>query len=191
MKFCHILCFAFLGIGLTLVLPCQSWADGSGCQALVQAAATGKAAQIKTDDAMIQKPESVTKFTCLGGFFNGIGLDILTGGLNVASIAQAAMGKICNELSDVWQSLESAGQCGLNVSSFDDNFNLGLGAGSICPTMNFGGGGDQLINSGVNTNGKNSYSDNPIGYDINGSTQLPDGYSLGDVSKAFGLTGGN
>ncbi|MFT8369765.1 hypothetical protein [Acetobacter sp.] len=176
---------------LLILLPCQSWAVSSGCQALVQAAATGKAAQIKTDDAMIQQPESVTKFTCLGGFFNGIGLDILTNGLNLASIAQAAMGKVCMELTNVWQTLESEAQCGLNVSSFDDNFNLGLGAGAICPTLNFGGGGDQLINTGVNTNGKNSYTDTPNPYDVNGSLQLPDGYSLGDASQAFGLTGGN
>lgn len=185
------LCSAFFCMTILALLPIQAGAASSGCQALVQAAATGKAAQIKTDDAMIQQPESVTKFTCLDGFFNGIGLDILTNGLNLAAIAQAAMGKVCMELTNVWLTLESAAQCGLNVSSFDDNFNLGLGLGAICPTLNFGGGGDQLINTGVNTNGKNSYTDNPNTYDVNGSLQLPDGYSLGDASQAFGLTGGS
>lgn len=185
------LCFASFCMSMLALQPLPAGAASSGCQALVQAAATGKAAQIRTDDAMIQQPESVTKFTCLDGFFNGLGLDILTNGLNIASIAQSAMGKICMELTNVWQTMEGATQCGLNVSSFDDNFNLGLGAGAICPTLNFGGTGDQLINTGVNTNGKNSYTDNPNAYDVNGSLQLPDGYSLGDASQAFGLTGGS
>ncbi|MCP1242772.1 hypothetical protein GOB86_12580 [Acetobacter lambici] len=184
------LCIYGAMIGMSLASPSLSWADASGCKALVQAAATGKAAQIKTDDAMIQQPESVTKFTCLGNFFNGLGLDVLTNGLDISSIAQSAMGKICDELSNVWDTLESAAQCGLNVSSFDDNFNLGLGAGSICPTLNFGGGGDELINTGVNSSGTSSYSDGRNSYDVNGSLQLPDGYSLGDASQAFGLSGG-
>lgn len=167
---------------LLLCIPLASHCETSGCQALIQAAATGKAAQIKTDDAMIAQPESVTKFTCLGNFFNGVGLDVLTNGLDISSIAQSAMGKVCDALNSVWDTLESSVQCGLNVSSFDNNFNLGLGAGSICPTLDFGGGGDSLINSGLNTSGQNSF-------DLNGDTQLPDGYSLGDTYKAFGLTG--
>lgn len=190
MRLYRKLCIGAVLVGMTLACPALSWADTAGCKALVQAAATGKAAQIKTDDAMIQQPESVTKFTCLGNFFNGLGLDVLTNGLDIASIAQSAMGKICNELSSVWDNLESATQCGLNVSSFDDNFNLGLGAGSICPTLDFGGGGDTLINTGVNTGGTSSYSDGANSYDVNGSLQLPDGYSLGDASQAFGLSGG-
>lgn len=179
----HTIPIAFFLTGLVLLQSSPAMADNSGCQALIQAAATGKAAQIKTDDALIRQPESVTKFTCLGNFFNGIGLDILTNGLNIASIARAAMGKVCDELATAWDSLESAAQCGLNVSSFND-FNLGLGTGSICPTLNFGGGGDSLINSGLTTSGQSNFN-------VDGRTQLPDGYSMGDVTQSFGLSGGS
>lgn len=173
-----VICFT----ALLLFVASPARAEKSGCQALIQAAATGKAAQIKTDDAMIRQPESVTKFTCLGNFFNGVGLDVLTNGLDIASIAQSAMGKVCDELNSVWDSLESSAQCGLNVSSFDNNFNLGLGAGSICPTLNFGGGGGNLINSGINTSGQNNF-------DVTGNTQLPDGYSLSDTLQSYGFSG--
>ena len=111
------LCSVFFCMTILALLPIQAGAASSGCQALVQAAATGKAAQIKTDDAMIQLPESVTTFTCLDGFFNGIGPATLTNGLNLAAISQAAMGKVRMESSHVWLSLYSAAPWGPNASS--------------------------------------------------------------------------
>lgn len=176
-----------------LVLGASGWlvvsagvasAASEGCQALVQAAATGAAAQMKADDALIQMPESVTKFTCLDNFFNGVGLDTLGSGLNVASIAQSAMGKICSQVSSAWSSMEGSAECGLTLTGPDTNFDLGLGSGTVCPTVNFGGGGDTLINSGTNGSGTNHW-------DVDGSMQLPDGYKLGDAAKAFGLSGGD
>ncbi len=150
----------------------------AGCQALVQAAATGLAADMKADDATIHQPQSVTKFTCLGNFFNGLGLDVISN-LNIGSIAQAAMGKICSAITDEWNSLEGAAQCGLTVTGFDTNFNLGLGSGSFCPALNFGGGGSALISAGTNTTGNNSW-------DVSGTTQLPQGYSLDLLGQESG-----
>ncbi|GAB3588807.1 hypothetical protein [Acetobacter peroxydans] len=159
-------------------------AASEGCQALVQAAATGAAAQMKADDALIHQPESVTKFTCLDSFFNGVGLDMLTSGLDVSSIAQSTMGKICSEVSSAWSSMEGSAECGLTLTGPDNNFDLGLGSGTVCPTLSFGGGGNTLINSGTNGSGTNTW-------DVDGSTQLPDGYSLGNAAQAFGLSGSN
>lgn len=172
-----------LAFCLTL-LPCTTgWSADTpaGCQDLVQAAATGLAADLKADDATIHQPQSVTKFTCLGNFFNGTGLDVITSGLNVASIAQSTMGKICSELTSEWDSLQGAAQCGLSVTGLDTNFNLGLGAGSFCPTLNLGGGGDSLISAGTNTTGNSSW-------DVSGTTQLPDGYSLDLVGTSTGIS---
>ncbi len=154
-------------------------ASTAGCQTLVQAAATGLAADMKADDATIHQPQSVTQFTCLGNFFNGIGLDVIANGLSISSIAQAAMGKICSAVTTAWDNLQGAAQCGLTVTGFDTNFNLGLGAGSFCPALNFGGDGGALISAGTNTSGSSSW-------DIPGGTQLPDGYSLDLLGQETG-----
>ncbi|WP_246402775.1 hypothetical protein [Gluconacetobacter dulcium] len=179
----------FARAGLTILILASSVtpevvrADDTpaGCEALVQAAATGIAADLKADDATIHQPQSVTKFTCLGNFFNGIGLDVLTNGINIASIAQAAMGKVCSELTSEWESLQGAAQCGLSVTGLDTNFNLGLGAGSFCPTINVGGGGDNLLNAGMNASGN-------VSWDVSGRTQLPDGYSLALIGSSTGYS---
>ena len=156
-------------------------ASATGCETLIQSAATGAAAQMKADDTTIHQPQSVTQFTCLGNFFNGAGLDVLTNGLNVASIAQATMGKVCSELTSVWQNLEGAAQCGLTVTGLDNNFDLGLGAGAFCPSLNFGGGGDALISTATNTSGDSSW-------DVTGDSQLPDGYSLQLAGTSSGIS---
>jgi hypothetical protein len=102
---------------------------------------------MKADDSLIKMPESVTKFTCLDSFFNGVGLDMLSNGLSAQSIARSAMGKICSQLSSAWDSLQGAVECGLTLTGPDTNFDLGLGSGTVCPTVNFGGGGDTLISA--------------------------------------------
>ncbi|GAB2295016.1 hypothetical protein Dimus_029204 [Dionaea muscipula] len=55
-----------------------------GCATLVQAAANGMTARMAADQATIQQPKSVTSLTCLGNFFNGIGLNLVTNLLNPA-----------------------------------------------------------------------------------------------------------
>lgn len=169
---CHLAPLLALALGLSPApSEAQSTGSSAGCQSLVQAAATGLAADMKADDATIHQPQSVTQFTCLGNFFNGMGLDVIASGLNIGSIAQAAMGKICSDITTAWDNLQGAAQCGLTVTGFDTNFNLGLGAGSFCPAIDFGGGGNALISAGTNTSGNTSW-------DVSGATQLPDGYSL-------------
>ncbi|AAW59677.1 hypothetical protein [Gluconobacter oxydans] len=168
-------------LGFSLVTPAFGDDASSGCQTLVQAGATGLAADLKADDATIHQPKSVTKFTCLGNFFNGVGLDVVTSKLNVASLAEAAMGKICSQLSSEWDSLQSSAHCGLSVTGLDTNFNLGLGAGSFCPNLSFGGGGDSLINAGTNTTGNQSWV-------VSGQSQLPSGYSFDAIGSSTGIS---
>ena len=168
-------------LGFSLVTPAFGDDASSGCQTLVQAGATGLAADLKADDTTIHQPKSVTKFTCLGNFFNGVGLDVVTSKLNVASLAEAAMGKICSQLSSEWDSLQSSAHCGLSVTGLDTNFNLGLGAGSFCPNLSFGGGGDSLINAGTNTTGSQSWV-------VSGQSQLPSGYSFEAIGSSTGIS---
>ena len=156
-------------------------ASATGCETLIQSAATGAAAQMKADDTTIHQPQSVMQFTCLGNFFNGVGLDVLSNGLDVASIAQATMGKVCSELTSVWQNLEGAAQCGLTGCGVANICDLGLGAGSFCPSLNFGGGGDALISTATNTSGNSSW-------DVTGDSQLPDGYSLQLMGPGSGIS---
>lgn len=168
-------------LGFSLVTPAFAEDSSSGCQTLVQAGATGLAADLKADDATIHKPKSVTKFTCLGNFFHGVGLDVVSNKLDLASLAEAAMGKICSELTSEWDSLQSAAHCGLSVTGLDTNFNLGLGVGSFCPNLSFGGGGDSLISAGTNTTGKQSWI-------VSGQSQLPSGYSFELIGSSTGIS---
>jgi len=159
-------------------------ADSSdaGCQALVSAAATGMANQIKADDATIKQPQSISKFTCLGDIFGGLGLNVLTNGLNIGDLAQSAMGKVCTQLTSAWDNLKGSAQCGMTVTGLNTNFGLGsLGSGNFCPSLNFGGGGDALITAGTNTNGSSSW-------DAQGSTQLPTGYELDLAGPSTGYS---
>ncbi|MFT8612414.1 MAG: hypothetical protein ABF727_07220, partial [Gluconobacter oxydans] len=168
-------------LGFSLVVPAFGEDSSSGCQTLVQAGATGLAADLKADDATIHQPKSVTKFTCLGNFFNGIGLDVVTNKVNLTALAEATMGKICSQLTSEWDSLQSAAHCGLSVTGLDTNFNLGLGVGSFCPNLSFGGGGDSLINAGTNTTGQQSWV-------VTGQSQLPSGYSFEAIGSNTGIS---
>ena len=172
---------AFAGLALSTN---GASAASEGCQALVQAAATGAAAQMKADDYLIQMPQSVTKFTCLDSFYNGTGMDLVSDGLDPAAIARKVAGKICSQVSAAWSSMQGSAECGLTLTGPDTNFDLGLGSGTVCPTVNFGGGGDTLISTGTNGTGTNHW-------DVGSALQLPNGYTLSDAAKAFGLLGGD
>jgi len=78
-------------------------------------------------------------------------------------------------------SLQSSAHCGLSVTGLDTNFNLGLGAGSFCPNLSFGGGGDSLINAGTNTTGNQSWV-------VSGQSQLPSGYSFDAIGSSTGIS---
>src|SRR5258708_15165071 len=110
------------------------------CATIVQAAANGVSARISADDASINPPQSVTKLSCLQNFFNGVGLNVITNLLNPANLLQAVEGQLCQAVNTAWQSALGSAQCGLTVTGFNMGFGLGLGRGTICPTLRFGAG---------------------------------------------------
>ncbi len=139
-----------------------------GCAALAQAGVDAATAQIAAEDQTIQPPQSVRGLTCLDGFFNGTGLDVLVNFANFGNLIGAIQGQLCAAVTNAWRSTLGNAQCGLTVSGFDLGFG-GLGGGSFCPRLNIGGNGSQLANFGVGTGGQ-------TGFYVNGVQQLPSGY---------------
>ncbi len=140
------------------------------CTALAQAGAAGLAARVNADDQTIKAPQSVTKLTCLGDFFNGVGLNVLTNLLDPAALLKSVEGQICSEVNSAWQEALGSAQCGLSVTGFNIGFG-GLGGGVFCPKLTFGGGGSQIgsIGTGLNNTGA---------FNVNGQAQGPTGYPL-------------
>ena len=166
---------AVVAVGLTggpAVVSAQV-ANGAsqGCAALAQAGVDAAAAQIAAEDQTIQPPQSVRGLTCLDGFFNGAGLDVLVNFANPGNLIGAIQGQLCAAVTNAWRSTLGNAQCGLSVSGFDLGFGgLGLGGGNFCPRLNIGGNGSQLANFGAGTGGAQS------GFYVNGVQQLPSGY---------------
>ncbi len=141
------------------------------CATLAQAGVDAAAAQIAAEDQTIQPPQSVRGLTCLDGFFNGAGLDVLVNLANFGNLAGTLQGQLCAAVTNAWRSTLGNAQCGLTVSGFNLGFgNLGLGGGTFCPRLNIGGNGSQLANFGVGAGGAQS------GFYVNGVQQLPSGY---------------
>ena len=141
------------------------------CATLAQAAAAGLSARVGADDQTIKPPQSVTTLSCLDNFFNGVGLNVVTNLLNPGNLLQAVQGRICQAVTAEWQNIIGAAQCGLTVTGFNVGFG-GLGGGSFCPRLSFGGGGSTIgsINTGLNnTQG---------GLSITGTGVPPTGYTL-------------
>lgn len=170
-------------LGFLAVAPIAALAADDQCNQLVQAAADGMAGVIKADDTTIKQPQDITQFTCLGNFFNGVGLDVITPGLNPASVAQKVAGQFCSALTDKWNSLQGAAQCGLTVTGINTNFGagLGIGSGTFCPAINVGGSGDTLVSAATNTSGQQSWG-------VEGNTQMPDGYAIAPLGTSTGIT---
>ena len=147
--------------------------DGAGCTILAQAAASGLAARIAADDQTIKPPQSVTTLSCLDNFFNGAGLNVLTNLLDPTALLNSVEGKICAYAASAWESAIGGAQCGLTVNGFNVGFG-GLGGGSFCPKLSFGGGGPQIGNIGITegTGGSGVY--------LNGTGLPPTGYTLPD-----------
>ena len=145
--------------------------DTAGCTALAQAAAAGIAARVNADDQSIKPPQSVTQLTCLDNFFRGVGLNVLTNLLDPTSLLNAVEGKICSTVQSAWQSAIGSAQCGLTVTGFNIGFG-GLGGGTFCPKLTFGGGGAAIGSVGV------GLGDNGGGLYMNGKAQGPTGYPL-------------
>lgn len=145
--------------------------DGTGCTVLAQAAASGLAARIAADDQTIKPPQSVTSLSCLDNFFNGVGLNVLTNLLDPTSLLDSVQGKICAAATSAWQSTIGSAQCGLTITGFNVGFG-GLGGGSFCPRLSFGGGGAAIGSIGTGLSAGSS------GIYLNGAGLPPTGYSL-------------
>jgi hypothetical protein len=143
-----------------------------GCATIAQAAANGMSARMAADQNTIQQPKDITSLTCLGNFFNGVGLNLVTNLLNPGSLLQAVEGQVCNAVQQTWNSWLGQVQCGLTVTGFNLGFG-GLGGGLSCPSLSFGGGGPPIstIGLGTGTNGSGS------GLYITGNGMLPTGYT--------------
>jgi len=140
-----------------------------GCTAITQAAANGITARVGADDQTIGQPMSVTSMTCLGNFFNGVGLNVVTNLLNPGNLLAAVEGQICNLVKSEWTSLIGGAQCGLTLTGFNFGFG-GLGGGLSCPKLSFGGGGPPV---GGITLGAGGYGS---GLYIKGQGLPPTGY---------------
>ncbi len=145
--------------------------DTSGCTTLAQAAAAGMAARISADDQTIKPPQSVTTLSCLDGFFNGVGLNVITNLLDPGSLLASIEGKICSAVQSTWQSFIGGAQCGLTVTGFNVGFG-GLGGGLLCPKLSFGGGGASIGSIGTGLSGGQS------GQYLSGAGVPPTGYTL-------------
>ncbi len=142
-----------------------------GCAAITQAAANGITARTGADDQTVLAPRSVTTMTCLGNFFNGVGLNLITNLLNPGNLLQAVEGKICNLVQAEWNNLLGSAQCGLTLTGFDFGFG-GLGGGLTCPRLAFGGGGPPVGGIALGTGGYGS------GLYIPGQGMAPTGYVI-------------
>jgi hypothetical protein len=130
-------------------------------------------ARIAADDSSINPPQSVTKLSCLSNFFNGVGLNVITNLLDPTSLLQAVEGQICQAVNTAWQSALGSAQCGLTVTGFNLGFGLGLGGGTMCPKLSFGGGGPPIGSISTGYNAQQGF-----GLYMNGSPTAPTGYPL-------------
>ena len=148
--------------------------DTSGCTTLAQAGAAGLAARLAADDQTIKSPQSVTTLSCLDDFFNGVGLNVITNLLDPTSLLTSIKGKICSAVQSTWQNFIGGAQCGLTVTGFNVGFGGfgGLGGGSFCPKLSFGGGGSSIGSIGAGLGGGQS------GQFLSGTGVPPTGYPL-------------
>ncbi|WP_158746715.1 hypothetical protein [Acidisphaera sp. L21] len=159
--------------GVAIAQTATSTTGSQACATIVQAAANGVAARISADDTSINPPQSVTKLSCLQNFFNGVGLDVVTNLLNPSTLLQAVEGQLCQAVNSAWQSTLGSAQCGLTVTGFNMGFGLGLGGGTMCPKLSFGGGGPPIgsVSTGFNTQ-------QGFGLYMNGAPSAPTGYPV-------------
>ena len=167
-------------LALATLLPAAAMAQtatgttgSQSCATIVQAAANGVSARVSADDASINPPQSVTKLSCLQNFFNGVGLNVITNLLNPTSLLQAIEGQLCQAVNTAWQRALGSAQCGLTVTGFYMGFGLGLGGGTMCPKLSFGGGGPPIgsLSTGYNTQ-------QGFGLYMNGAPKAPTGYPV-------------
>jgi hypothetical protein len=157
----------------------QSASGSAGCTVITQAAADGVAARIQSDDGTIRDPISVKNLTCLDNFFNGFGLNLIANVLDPTALLNNVEGKICSLVGSTLHSLTGTAQCGLTITGFNLGFG-GLGGGSFCPKLSFGGGGPTWATFGTGATGSGGG-----GFYINGAGVPPTGYPLQPNSGAY------
>lgn len=170
--------------GLIVLIPLAAsnaaWGQATtgsvGCATLTQAAVNGMNSRVAADDTSIKPPTSVTQMTCLGNFFNGVGLNLVTNLLNPSTLLQAVQGQICGLVQRTWSSMLGGAQCGLSISGFNLGFMGGLGGGLSCPRLSFGGGGPPIASVGL------GFGNGGGGLYIPGQGQAPTGYSVPGLS---------
>lgn len=172
-----------LALAATLVLPpAVATAQDSGsanCTLITQAAAAGITARIAADDRDIAAPQSVNTLSCLDGFFNGVGLNVVTSLLNPTNLLAAVKGKICSAVTSTWNSLAGSAQCGLTLTGFDLGFG-GFGGGAFCPSLSFGGGGPAWASVGMG-----GTMSGGGGLVVNGASVAPTGYLIPSNAGAY------
>lgn len=155
-----------------LLIPVQGRADDTdGCTTLANSAAAGLANTIAADDQTIKPPQSVTTLSCLGSFYNGTGLNVITNLLDPGSLLATIEGKICSAVQSTWNNYVGSVQCGLTITGFNVGFG-GLGGGNFCPKLSFGGGGSSIGSVGAGLSGTQS------GRYLTGTGIPPSGYTL-------------
>ena len=157
----------------TVAAPADTSTGDASCTAITQAAADAAANRIQADDGAVRPPMSVKSLTCLDNFFNGFGLNLLTNMLDPATLLQNVEGQICSLVSSTLSSLTGSAQCGLTVTGFNLGFGTGLGGGSFCPKLSFGGGGPTWGTFGVGAVGSGGG-----GFTVNGAAVAPTGYPV-------------
>ena len=168
---------AALAVGFALLrMPARAETGNANCAVITQAAAAGIAARIQADDRDIQAPQSLSSLTCLDNFFSGSGLNVITNVLDPATLLNAVKGQICSAVRSSWTSAIGSAQCGLTLSGFDLGFG-GLGGGSFCPKLSFGGGGPTWGTLGVGGSGG--------GLLLNGASVGPSNYPLPPNAGAY------
>lgn len=150
----------------------------ANCTLITQAAADSIAARIQADDHDIAPPQSVTTLSCLDGFFNGVGLNVITNLLNPANLLASVEGRICSAVTQAWNSTIGSAQCGLTITGFDVGFG-GFGGGAFCPRLSFGGGGPSWGTIGVGGSASGG------GVIINGTSLAPTGYPVPANAGAY------
>ena len=91
-----------------LAMPVAAWSQttttgSAGCTVITQAAVDGATARYQANDTALTAPKSVTSLSCLDGFFNGTGLDVISNFLNPTNLLKAVEGQICAAVNTAWQ----------------------------------------------------------------------------------------
>lgn len=165
--------------GMAPALADTTIGDAS-CSAITQAAADAVANRIQADDNSIRQPMSVKNLTCLDGFFNGFGLNLIANVLDPTALLSNVEGKICAMVRSTLTSLTGSAQCGLTITGFNLGFGSGFGGGSFCPKLSFGGGGPAWGTFGVG-----SPATGGGGFTVNGAAVAPTGYPIMPNSSSY------